>query len=58
MAVMVLNWFRFEHKGLDEGTLEKAQRRDRSMVENADSAFAYYGRSLAGRVATVPVGVA
>ena len=58
MAVMVLNWFRFEHKGLDEGVLEKAQRRDRSMVENADSAFAYYGRRLAGCVATVPVGVA
>ena len=58
MAVMVLNWFRFAHKGLDEGVLERAQRRDRSMVENADSAFAYYGRSLAGRVATVPVGVA
>ena len=57
MAVMVLNWFRFEHEGLDEATLEKAQRRDRSMVENANSAFAYYGRSLARRVATVPVGV-
>ncbi len=57
MAVMVLNWFRFEHEGLDEATLEKAQRRNRSMVENANSAFAYYGRSLARRVATVPVGV-
>ena len=57
MAVMVLNWFRFGHEGLDETTLEKAQRRDRSMVENANSAFAYYGRSLARRVATVPVGV-
>ena len=57
MAVMVLNWFRFEHEGLDEATLEKAQLRDRSMVENANSAFAYYGRSLARHVATVPVGV-
>ena len=57
MAVMVLNWFRFGHEGLDEATLEKAQLRDRSMVENANSAFAYYGRSLARRVATVPVGV-
>ena len=57
MAVMVLNWFRFEHEGLDEATLEKAQRRDRSMVENANSAFAYYGRNLSRRVATVPVGV-
>ena len=56
MAVMVLNWFRFEQEGLDEVTLEKAQRRNRSMVENADSAFAYYGRRLARRVATVPVG--
>ena len=57
MAVMVLNWFRFEHEGLDEDTLEKAQLRDRSMVQNANSAFAYYGRSLARHVATVPVGV-
>ena len=57
MAVMVLNWFRFRPEGLDEATLEKAQLRDRSMVENANSAFAYYGRSLARRVATVPVGV-
>ena len=57
MAVMVLNWFRFEHEGLDATTLEKAQRRDRSMVENAASAFAYYGRNLSRRVATVPVGV-
>ena len=57
MAVMLLNWFRFEHEGLDEATLEKAQLRDRSMVENANSAFAYYGRSLARHVATVPVGV-
>ena len=56
MAVMVLNWFRFEQEGLDEATLEKAQHRNRAMVENADSAFAYYGRRLAHRVATVPVG--
>ena len=56
MAVMVLNWFRFEHEGLDEATLEKAQRRDRSMVDNANSAFAHYGQALAPRVATVPVG--
>ncbi|MDE2905952.1 MAG: hypothetical protein OXQ28_07690, partial [Acidobacteriota bacterium] len=56
MAVMVLNWFRFEHEGLDGATLEKAQRRSHAMVENADSAFAYYGRRLARRVATVPVG--
>ncbi len=57
MAIMVLNWFRFEQKGLDEGILEKAQLRDRSMAQNANSAFAYYGRSLARHAATVPVGV-
>ena len=57
MAVMVLNWFRFDPEGLDEETLEKAQLRNRSMVQNANSAFAYYGRRLARRVATVPVGV-
>ena len=57
MAVMVLNWFRFAPEGLDEETLEKAQLRDRSMVENANSAFAYYGHRLARRVATVPVGM-
>ena len=56
MAVMVLNWFRFGHEDLDEATLVKAQRRNRSMVQNADSAFAYYGQDLARRVATVPVG--
>ena len=56
MAVMVLRWFRFEQEGLDEATLEKAQLRNRAMVENADSAFAYYGRRLARSVATVPVG--
>ena len=57
MAVMVLNWFRFDLEGLDEETLEKAQLRDRSMVQNANSAFAYYGHRLARRVATVPVGM-
>ena len=57
MAVMVLNWFRFDPEDLDEETLEKAQLRDRSMVENANSAFACYGSQLARRVATVPVGV-
>lgn len=57
MAVMVLNWFRFDPEGLDEETLERAQLRDRAMVENANSAFAYYGHRLAHRVATVPVGM-
>ena len=57
MAVMVLNWFRFGVEGLDDATIDKAQRRDRSMIENANSAFAYYGRTLARRVATVPVGM-
>ena len=57
MAVMVLNWFRFPAEGLDEEKLEKAQRRNRAMVQNAHSAFAYYGRRLARRVATVPVGM-
>ena len=57
MAVMVLNWFRFPTEGLDPGTRAKAQRRNREMEENANSAFAYYGRSLADSVATVPVGM-
>ena len=57
MAIMVLNWFRFDPEGLDEETLEKAQLRDRAMVQNANSAFAYYGQKLARRVATVPVGM-
>ena len=57
MAVMVLNWFRFPAEGLDEEKLEKAQRRNRAMDQNAHSAFAYYGKTLARRVATVPVGM-
>lgn len=58
MAVMVLNWFRlFPAEGRDEERLEKAQRRNDAMVQNAHSAFAYYGRRLARRVATVPVGM-
>ena len=55
MAVMVLNWFRLE--GRDEERLEKASRRNCAMVQNAHSAFAYYGKTLARRVATVPVGM-
>ena len=57
MAVMVLNWFRFVTDGLDEETLGRVQRRTQSMTENANSAFAYYGRDLAREVATVPVGM-
>ena len=57
MAVMVLNWFRFPAEGPDEERLEKAQRRNRAMVQNAHSAFAYCGRTLARRVATVPIGM-
>lgn len=57
MAVMVLNWFRFDTDGLDEEALGKVQRRTQSMIENANSAFAYYGRDLARHVATVPVGM-
>ena len=57
MAVMVLKWFRFPAEGLDEERLEKAQRRNRAMEQNAHSAFAYCGRTLARRVATVPVGM-
>ena len=57
MAVMVLNWFRFDTDGLDEEALGRVQRRTQSMIENANSAFAYYGRDLARHVATVPVGM-
>ncbi len=57
MAVMVMNWFRFELDGLDDETSRKANRRNRSMEENANSAFAYFGDRLAKRVATVPVGM-
>lgn len=57
MVVMVLNWFNF---GVEELTGEKrglAQARNQMMVENANSALAYYGGDLAKSVATVPVGV-
>lgn len=57
MAIMVMNWFRFDLAGLDEETSTKANRRNRSMEENANSAFAHFGDSLAREVATVPVGM-
>ncbi len=57
MAVMVMKWFQFAKEGLDKHRLEQAQRRERDMAQNGDSALAYYGLELASRVATVPVGV-
>ncbi len=57
MAVMVLDWFKFKTEGVADETAARAQRRNMSMTENANSAFAYYGRSLASDVATVPVGI-
>ena len=58
MAAMVLSWFRFETRGLDEETRDKAQLRNDAMTENANSALQYYGERLARHVATVPVGSA
>lgn len=59
MAVMVLNWFKLgeDPNRLDADTVRRAQARNRDMIENASSGLQYYGSSLAGRVATVPVGV-
>lgn len=57
MAVMLLNWFQFDLEGLDEEKLQLAQLRERSMRQNANSAFAFYGDTLAHNVATVPVGM-
>lgn len=59
MAIMVLNWFRLNDDpgNVDSTTVMRAQARNRDMVENASSGFAYYGRKLANRVATVPIGV-
>ena len=56
MAAMVLSWFRFETRGLDEATRDLAQLRNDAMRENANSALQFYGERLARRVATVPVG--
>ena len=56
MAAMVLSWFRFETRGLDEATRDLAQLRNDAMRENANSALQFYGEKLARRVATVPVG--
>ena len=39
MAVMVLKWFRFPAEDLNEEKLEKAQRRNLAMEQNANSAF-------------------
>ena len=57
MAVMLLNWFRFDPEGLDDERLQLAQLREESMKQNANSAFAFYGDTLARKVATVPVGM-
>ncbi|HLX10137.1 MAG TPA: hypothetical protein VKY89_19960, partial [Thermoanaerobaculia bacterium] len=59
MAVMVLNWFRFieDQSEVDEDRRAKAQLRNRIMRQNANSAFAFYGDSLAREVAAVPVGM-
>lgn len=59
MAVMVLNWFRFieDQSEVDEDRRAKAQLRNRVMSQNANSAFAFYGDSLAREVAAVPVGM-
>ena len=57
MAVMVLNWFKFTLDGVDGETRRLAQRRNRVMAENANSAFQYYGQRLSRTVATVPVGL-
>lgn len=56
MAVMLLRWFEFE-LGADVVMREKAQARNRVMHENANSAFEFYGQTLARSVATVPVGM-
>ena len=57
MAVMLLNWFRFYPEGLEDQKLQLAQLREQSMRQNANSAFAFYGDTLARKVATVPVGM-
>ncbi len=57
MAVMVLNWFRFEENEGDPQLRSKAQLRNRILRENANSALQFYGRRLADAVAAVPVGV-
>ena len=57
MVVMVLNWFYFGPEELSGDKRAKAQARNQMMVENANSALAYYGKDLARLVATVPVGV-
>lgn len=56
MAAMVLSWFRFETRGLDDETRNRAQLRNDAMTENANSALQFYGERLARHVATVPVG--
>ena len=56
MAAMVLSWFRFETRGLDDEKRNLAQLRNDAMTENANSALQYYGGRLAREVVTVPVG--
>ena len=58
MAIMLLNWFEFDelHEHLGDNRI-RAQRRNRTMRENAASGLLYYGQRLAESVATVPVGI-
>lgn len=57
MAVLLLEWFRFDEGEGDAEIRGRAQRRNRRMHENAHSALAYYGQNLARTVATVPIGL-
>ena len=56
MAVMVLSWFKFNLRGLDDATRDRAQLRNDAIRENANSALQFYGQRLAPVLATVPVG--
>ena len=57
MAVMLLNWFKFDELEAVVEKRLKAQRRNRVMLENAHSGLRYYGNRLATHAATVPVGI-
>ena len=56
MAVLIHRWFKFSTRDESLENKEKAENRNKEMVENAAGGLAYSGRKLAEKVATVAVG--
>lgn len=56
-AIMLHQWFRFPETGQSAEDIARGRARNQLMRENASSAMAFYGTKLAGKVASLPIGV-